>query len=434
MKNTLIQKNKKQNFTKMILVAAIVGITAQIYISILITNFMISFAIILFPVFLFSFEDINTTITGIFAALFVYLLRIIFTIFNGGLFIDAAYSYFPEIFFYSSYAVLFSIFYNKFSRYGDLNKFFLSLVFCDFSANFVELFIRSNCSIDFLNSKILSTLILVAIIRSSIIWIVLNTRKYYRLLLLKEEHENRYKKLLWMTSKLKTEMYWMNKSMNNIEKVMSDAYDLYENISSGSNPTLWSNKSVNIAKDIHEIKKEYSLVMRGIEELTENKLQDKGMHFKEIITILQQSFTNELKHRKLNIKLTFKSGEDFFTDKHYYLMSIFRNLMMNAIDAIVISNNTPSLSFIHETNDNEEVFIIKDTGSGIKTEDLNYIFSPGFSTKIDYTTGNINRGLGLSIVKDIVEKTLNGRIEVDSVLEKGTCFKIYILKNELEVK
>ena len=41
---------------------------------------------------------------------------------------------------------------------------------------------------------------------------------------------------------------------------------------------------------------------------------------------------------------------------------------------------------------------------------LSRIFSPGFSTKINYTTGQVKRGLGLSLVRDLAENELSGSV------------------------
>ncbi|QQY79570.1 histidine kinase/DNA gyrase B/HSP90-like ATPase [Keratinibaculum paraultunense] len=76
--------------------------------------------------------------------------------------------------------------------------------------------------------------------------------------------------------------------------------------------------------------------------------------------------------------------------------------------------------------------MVIDDGSGIEDEDLPHIFSPGYSTKIDYETGQIYRGLGLTLIKDIVEIYLNGKIKVKSKFGKGTIFIIYIPAKELE--
>jgi two-component system sensor histidine kinase YcbA len=106
---------------------------------------------------------------------------------------------------------------------------------------------------------------------------------------------------------------------------------------------------------------------------------------------------------------------------------------MNAMDAIDLSKGEGEIFLIHEKSEAEHIFHVTDTGCGIKAEHLDFIFSPGFSTKIDYNTGHINRGLGLSLVKDIVEEYLQGRIEVHSIEGKGSTFTVFIPKDTLEV-
>ena len=62
---------------------------------------------------------------------------------------------------------------------------------------------------------------------------------------------------------------------------------------------------------------------------------------------------------------------------------------------------------------------IRDTGEGIKPEDIPHVFDPFFTTK-DYGTG-----LGLSVVHGIVQEH-GGQIEVESELHKGTVFHILL--------
>ncbi|HAF94451.1 MAG: hypothetical protein A2X34_00815 [Elusimicrobia bacterium GWC2_51_8] len=62
---------------------------------------------------------------------------------------------------------------------------------------------------------------------------------------------------------------------------------------------------------------------------------------------------------------------------------------------------------------------IEDTGPGIPKETLEKIFAPFFTTKARGT------GLGLAVVKKIADRH-KGRVEVSSVVGKGTCFKIFL--------
>jgi PAS domain S-box-containing protein len=70
---------------------------------------------------------------------------------------------------------------------------------------------------------------------------------------------------------------------------------------------------------------------------------------------------------------------------------------------------------------NEEYFVIEieDTGCGISKENMKKLFTPFFTTKTNGT------GLGLAISKRIIEDH-GGIISVESELNKGTIFKIYL--------
>ena len=71
------------------------------------------------------------------------------------------------------------------------------------------------------------------------------------------------------------------------------------------------------------------------------------------------------------------------------------------------------------------IYTVSDTGLGIKTEDIPYLFSA--FKRVDE---NANRhiegtGLGLSIVKQLVD-LMGGKITVNSVYTKGSTFIIEI--------
>ena len=131
-------------------------------------------------------------------------------------------------------------------------------------------------------------------------------------------------------------------------------------------------------------------------------------------------------------ELTFHKdySTDIFTDKHYFLLSIFRNLFNNALEA---SEETHvELRFTQTEENDDYIFIIQDNGPGIPSENLPLIFMPGFSTKINFSTGEVNRGLGLNLVKDMIENQFHGSIHAESV-PGNTAFYIRIPKTELEV-
>jgi two-component system sensor histidine kinase YcbA len=97
------------------------------------------------------------------------------------------------------------------------------------------------------------------------------------------------------------------------------------------------------------------------------------------------------------------------------------------------SDGSILLGFVQKTQDGNYVFEITDNGPGIPKENIDQIFNPGFSTKINFQTGEISRGLGLNLVEDIVRNQFNGTILVESQPGKTTFF-ITIPKEQLEVQ
>lgn len=101
-----------------------------------------------------------------------------------------------------------------------------------------------------------------------------------------------------------------------------------------------------------------------------------------------------------------------------FLEVALSNVVRNAIEAT--SEGQVLLSI--EENSKEAIFLCKDTGCGIDREKLAHIFEPFYSTKKD------GHGLGLAILKQGVENA-GGRIEVESRVNHGTVFKIYLPKD-----
>lgn len=419
-----------KDLKKMLLISMAVGIGAQIHIGLLGSDFLVS-AGILFFVTLVYYYKVNPISTGIMSGIIVYILRLLVFSINNSNIDQVVFPYMFEILFYISYSIIYFILMRK-DKGENLARLFLVLIVSDFGANFIEITVRGlmNYNINLYHSQV--ALLIVSIIRSSIIWLVLFIFDQYAMLLLRKNHEERYKKLLWLSSKLKTEMYWAEKNMDNIEEVMTKSYELYNKIQNREDEENWSEMALNIARDVHEVKKENALAIRGVREITEEELVDDGISFSDIMSILEETMKREAKRNDMDIEFYFETGPDFYTKKHYFIMSILRNLIMNSMDALKGQEGNKKITVKHSLRGDEHLFVVEDNGFGIDEKDLEHIFSPGYSTKINYETGEINRGLGLSIVKNIVEEKLNGKIEAKSTLKLGTRFKIFIPWKELE--
>lgn len=103
------------------------------------------------------------------------------------------------------------------------------------------------------------------------------------------------------------------------------------------------------------------------------------------------------------------------------LQQVLFNLVLNARQAMLGKPGT--LTVQAETLDDTTVAIrVKDTGSGIKPEDLERIWQPFFTTRRQGDRPDQRGiGLGLTICKDIIEE-LGGTIAVESQPGLGTTF------------
>jgi signal transduction histidine kinase len=76
-------------------------------------------------------------------------------------------------------------------------------------------------------------------------------------------------------------------------------------------------------------------------------------------------------------------------------------------------------------NHDKSIIEISDNGIGIKDEDIRKIFAPFFTTKSSYKSGT---GIGVYVVKRIIEENHHGRISFESKYLEGTKFTIELPK------
>lgn len=108
------------------------------------------------------------------------------------------------------------------------------------------------------------------------------------------------------------------------------------------------------------------------------------------------------------------------------LQHVFLNLLLNAIQAMP-GGGSIGVAASQESPDYIRVDV-KDTGIGIKPEDLERIFDPFFTTK---SVGR-GTGLGLSVTYSIV-KAHGGYIEVGSEVNVGTTFSVFLPVEERQL-
>jgi len=103
-----------------------------------------------------------------------------------------------------------------------------------------------------------------------------------------------------------------------------------------------------------------------------------------------------------------------------HIKQLWTNLVSNAI------KYTPeggAVSVTMEVQDGQVVTSVSDTGIGISPEELPHIFEEFYRTKAAKTHSEMGTGLGLSLVKRIIE-TYHGHIDIQSTVGKGSTFTV----------
>ena len=101
---------------------------------------------------------------------------------------------------------------------------------------------------------------------------------------------------------------------------------------------------------------------------------------------------------------------------------VLDNLLSNAVK---FSPPDSTIRVSCTMNDDEILVTVEDRGAGMEPDDLSTIFDPYGRSSTRPTAGEKSTGLGLSIVKHVVEAH-GGWIDVDSTVGEGTVFTLAV--------
>ncbi|PYJ43213.1 MAG: hypothetical protein DME86_03580 [Verrucomicrobia bacterium] len=183
---------------------------------------------------------------------------------------------------------------------------------------------------------------------------------------------------------------------------------------------------------VHEINRIDSLVNQLLRFARPAKPFLRPMRVHEILDKTLLLIQHRLYQKEIKLTKSWEADIDTTRADADQLEQVFLNFFLNAMDAmrqggeLTVTTKIRSgdvlvsqLSAEDEEATEALCISIRDTGDGIRAEDIPHVFDPFFTTK-DYGTG-----LGLSVVHGIIEEHC-GQIEVESELSKGTVFHILL--------
>jgi len=154
------------------------------------------------------------------------------------------------------------------------------------------------------------------------------------------------------------------------------------------------------------------------------QMEMKDMSIKEMLDSVIDIITPQVKEKNISLKINSKIKFDKIKADSGQMERVFLNLLSNAVKftpekgAVTID--------IEEKNDDIQ-FSIEDTGIGIPSQDISKVFQEFFRSDNALDQKIKGSGLGLSLVKKIVEAH-KGRIWFNSELGKGTRFTFTLPK------
>jgi two-component system, sensor histidine kinase YcbA len=416
----LLVLNRK-NIENLILVTVIITFSGQIYLSPTSGVFRLSLAVAALTVTLIHFRRLPVMMVCAAVSITIPLFRSLVDYFSiidvnfWTIFLD----YLPVMTFYWSYGILFMVL-NVRKKLSHPLSFILSLWLCDSFSNMIEFSIRQLIDLSEALAPVMLQIIVVGLIRSVLTYFLYNTTLYYIERYDRSYKENRYREMVLFISSLKSELFFLRKSIIDIEDTMKQSYDLYRDLQEGP----LKERVLTISKNIHEIKKDYYRAASGMEKVLAEEDSRTAMSSREMFDLLKDNCIKLAASRRLEVAFEFQCRHHFTTGDYYPLISVLNNLIINSVEAIHEQGDIVVEGFL--VNDSYH-FNVTDNGHGISSEDLDLLFIPGYSTKYDPITGRMSTGIGLCHAKELVENHFGGIILAESSPEnRKTTFSVRI--------
>ena len=212
--------------------------------------------------------------------------------------------------------------------------------------------------------------------------------------------------MLLIASELYDELFYMQKSMENIENIMARSYNLHKKLKEMklSDRSL-EVSALKIAEEVHEVKKDTVRILAGIGEVIEIRKDRPVMKLAEVFDLVlktNRSYAQSL-GKRLQIKITLEA--DLEVSQIYPLLAILNNLVSNAVEAIEADGY---IALKAKKRGPILRISVCDSGEPIRDSSRQLIFEPGFTTKFN-ADGVPSTGIGLAYVKGLVEN-FQGRV------------------------
>ena len=165
-----------------------------------------------------------------------------------------------------------------------------------------------------------------------------------------------------------------------------------------------------------------------INKIEANKMEitEVKYNFKEEIENLAKIDATRIGEKNINFKVTLAPDipYELIGDKTH-IKEIVNNLLTNAIKYTEEGEIELNAKCINKDNISNLIISVRDTGRGIKAENINKLFTKFERLDVEKNSTTEGTGLGLAITKALVEM-MGGKINVQSQFGKGSIFIVQI--------
>ncbi|WHY00990.1 sensor histidine kinase [Neobacillus sp. DY30] len=335
-------------------------------------------------------------------------------------------THYPSFFFYFTYTCIFYIVkVNHFHRRPLIIGFFGITI--EILSNLVEIFIQYIIFKVTITSGSFIEMFFIALTHSFMVLGVFSMMKLYEAQSREIEVRKHNEHMLLHVSNLYEESIHLKKTLQNSETVTMKTYELYRKfiqneIVDNKFIKKTSQQLLEIAGEIHEIKKDNQRIFAGLSKLISNEGFTDYVNISDLIKIIVRANEKYAHLLEKDILFSYNIKGNHPNYHIYTILSIVNNLVANAVEAIIEKGTIHiEVGFLH----NSVQFQIEDDGPGITDKNRELIFKPGFTTKFD-GMGYPSTGIGLTFVEHMVKK-LNGNVTFKrGSNEKGTVFIILL--------
>lgn len=141
----------------------------------------------------------------------------------------------------------------------------------------------------------------------------------------------------------------------------------------------------------------------------------------ELISELENEYSPQAEAKGLELKTSLDPHLTVFNSSKLYVREILQNFITNAIKY----TEEGSVTITARQKDDGVLFEIIDTGIGISKSDQEKVFDKFFRSEDFRTRASSGTGLGLYVTLKLA-RLLHGEIELDSELNQGSRFSIFI--------